>query len=438
MSDEVQLTDLIAPPFYDVHQAIDDGDAEEIWLKGGRGSTKSSFAGVECILTLLGDEDANAIVFRKVGDTIRGSVLQQIEWAIDKMGLSDSFRTTTSPAEITYVPTGQKIIFKGLDKALKIKSIKIKKGYFKFVWFEEGAEFSGPEEIRSVSQSVMRGGDKFVKIISYNPPNDPHAWVNKESEKVAPGKIVHHSSYLDVPKEWLGEKFIADAEYLKETDFLAYSHEYLGQAVGIAKAKVLAHKCVVKVFEPQPEWNGPYYGADWGFSQDPNTLVRMWLEDVPTGPAFMDKNGKAVVPKPRYRLYIEYAEFDYGTQLDDIPSFYEKVPGSKGHKIRADCSRPETIAHVKAKGYDIEGAPKWDGSVEDGVTVLQSMVEIVIHTRCDKMQEEARLYSYKIDKVTNDVLADIVDKFNHGWDAVRYGLAPIIKRKPKGFFDVAR
>jgi len=178
---KIKLSNNIAPAFIPIHRAIKENKYNSFWLKGGRGSTKSSFAAIQIIIGIIADPSANAVVLRKVGDTVRGSVLETLLWAISTLGVQDYFRHTKAPAEIIYRATGQKIIMKGLDDPLKLKSIKVKNGYFKFLWFEEAAEFNGMEEIRNVEQSVLRGGDKFVEFVTYNPPNDPAAWVRQIS-----------------------------------------------------------------------------------------------------------------------------------------------------------------------------------------------------------------------------------------------------------------
>ena len=167
-NDGVRLSDLIAPSFYSVHWDIADGKHTYYDLFGGRGSTKSSFIGVELPLGIMSDPLANAIVFRKVASTIGTSVFEQVLWGIDALGVNDLWKATTSPYKLTYRPTGQVILFRGLDKAKKLKSVKVARGYFKFLWFEELDEFAGEEEIRSVQQSVMRGGTKFVVFKSFN------------------------------------------------------------------------------------------------------------------------------------------------------------------------------------------------------------------------------------------------------------------------------
>lgn len=413
---------MIAPAFYPVHGVIKKQECSSIWLEGGRGSTKSSFAAIEIVLGIIADPEANAIAVRKVGDTIRSSLHPTFMWAIEQLKLGHLWEATYSPAVITYKPTGQHIIMKGLDDPLKLKSLKAARGYYKYLWFEEGAEFNGPQEMRNVRQSVFRGGSSFLQFLSYNPPPDPEHWINAEAKIQAalPSCYIHRSTYLDVPQHWLGEQFFKDAAELREVNPLAYENEYLGIPVGNNEAIVFAGKYRIAEFEPHEDWHGPYFGADFGFSQDPNTLVKLWIEDLPNG---------------RQNLYVEYAEFDQGTELDDMPRFYSRVPDSQKYEIGADSARPETISHIKRRNFNIVGVEKWKGSVEDGITVLKSFVHIIIHTRCTAMHKEARLYSYKIDRLTQQVTPDIVDKHNHGWDAIRYALRHLIKRRSRGYFS---
>lgn len=406
---KVELLDNICKKFHGVHWAIKDGDFDVFWLKGGRGSTKSSFVAIEIILGLMNDKKANALVIRKVGDTIRQSVLETLLWAIDTLGVTHKFDYTKSPAEIRYKPTGQKIIFRGLDDPLKLKSIKIKDGYFKFLWFEEASELSGPEEIRSVEQSALRGGEEYVEFITYNPPNDPAAWVNKESKLRPPGRYVHSSTYLDVPKSWLGKKFIADAELLKQRDRTAYNHEYLGMAVGRAEQIIFHGKWEEREFAPPNEKMRIHLGADWGFASDPTALIRFFIDDE--------------------TLYIEDEAVGYHVELDELPELFRAIDGADRWPIKADCSRPETISYMSRKGFNIAGAEKWPGSVEDGIAHMRAFKKIVVHPRCKHTIKELSLYSYKVDKVTKEILPIIVDKYNHCIDAIRYGLDGYIQAR---------
>lgn len=162
---QVNLSDLIAPSFYGLHWDIRNHGHTHYKLPGGRGSTKSSFVSIEIIRGMMQDPLANAIAMRKVGRFLEESVFEQLRWAIDALGVSDKWKVRLSPMGLTYIPFGNRIIFRGADDPQKIKSVKIKNGYFKYIWFEERAEFDGPEEERTILQSLMRGGSEFFVFI---------------------------------------------------------------------------------------------------------------------------------------------------------------------------------------------------------------------------------------------------------------------------------
>ena len=185
MPDRIRVSDLIAPAFLAIHRDIKRGGHAEYWLKGGRGSTKSSFAATEIILGMLRDPMANAIVYRKVAATLRESVYEELTKVILRMGLEPWFRFRLSPLQIIYKPTGQKILFRGADDPAKSKSIALSRGYFGFLWFEELSEFSGVEDIRTIRASVIRGAGsgRAAVLCSYNPPATSAAWVNAESDR---------------------------------------------------------------------------------------------------------------------------------------------------------------------------------------------------------------------------------------------------------------
>lgn len=176
---DVHLSNIIGPAFYGLHWDLMDEKHTYYDLYGGRGSAKSSFIGTEIPLGVMNDPQANAIVFRKVGNTIGTSVYEQILWSLEMLGVRHLWKCTTSPYKMTYIPTGQVILFRGLDKAKKMKSLKVARGYIKYLWFEELDEFAGEEEIRSVQQSVLRGGNKFVVFKSFNPPISRSNWANQ-------------------------------------------------------------------------------------------------------------------------------------------------------------------------------------------------------------------------------------------------------------------
>ncbi len=208
MSKEVRLSSVMAPSFFCLHRDVREGRHTHYWLKGGRGSGKSSFISIEIILGMMLDPNANAVVLRKVGKDLRTSVFEQMKWAVDILGVSAKWDFTVSPMEMVYKTTGQRIIFRGVDDPRKIKSVKLSRGYIKFIWYEEADEFDGMEEIRNTNQSLMRGGDSFSVFYSYNPPRSVKNWINMESGIPAADRIVHSSTYLDMPEAWLGRPFL--------------------------------------------------------------------------------------------------------------------------------------------------------------------------------------------------------------------------------------
>lgn len=413
---QISLKSVIAPHFYPVFNAMQyNPEISSFWLPGGRGSTKSSFAAIKIILGVMEDPMANALALRKVGQTVRKSLMENFLWAIDVLGVNHLWSRTVAPAELTYIPTGQQIIMTGLDDPMKLKSIKIKKGYFKYLWFEEAPEFNGMEEIRNVEQSVMRGGDKFIGIITYNPPNDPSAWVNAEAEKVIEGRMVLHTTYLTVPPEWLGTEFIKRAEQLKQSDYLKYEHEYLGKAVGRAEQIIYHGKWEEKDFETPPVnqmYQGRFFfGADFGFANDPSTLIR----------CFIMQNGHGL------DLYIDYEVGGVGVEMEELVPMYSRIPEAKRWLIYGDCARPETISYISRRGFNIEPAPKWQGSVEDGIEFIRSFNRIYIHPRCPNTIGEFKTYSYKVDRLTQKILPIVATNQNdHYCDALRYALAEYI------------
>ena len=265
----VRLTDLIAPSFYQVHWDIRQELHTYYDLYGGRGSTKSSFISLELVMGVMEDPAANAVIFRKVASTIGTSVFEQILWAINSLNVQDLWKTTTNPYRAVYKPTGQVILFRGLDKAKKIKSIKVSKGYIKYLWFEELDEFAGEEEIRSVQQSVLRGGPKYIVFKSFNPPISKSNWANKYVLTPRKGAYRHKSCYLQVPREWLGEQFFEDAGDLALTNYRAYQHEYLGDAVGTG-GEVFDNLEIRQITkEERARFDHIYMGIDWGWYPDP-------------------------------------------------------------------------------------------------------------------------------------------------------------------------
>lgn len=402
----VKLSDIIAPSFYCVHSAIKENRYTEYMLKGGRGSTKSSFASTEIILGMMRDaqsgEYTNAVALRKVKETLKDSVYEQLEWAIDKLGVTDKWKCTKSPLEMVYLPTGQKILFRGADKPKKIKSTKVKKGYIKYIWYEELDEFYGPEEIRTINQSLMRGGDKFVVFYTYNPPKSSRSWVNQEAKIEKAGRIVHHSDYRSVPAEWLGSIFLVEAGHLKKTNEMAYRHEYLGEEVGTG-LEVFRNVTLRKITDEEiKRFDRIKQGLDFGYAVDPVVFEKMHYD------------------KTRRRLYIFY-EFS-GIQVSNR-KLYENIKNHLVTETIADSEEPKSIAELKSYGMKIKGAKKGPDSVEYGIKFLAEDIEEIIidPARCPRAAKEFINYALETDR-NGEVKSEYPDKDNHTIDAVRYAM----------------
>ncbi len=397
-----RLTDIIARPFYKLHNDIKNGWHTHYWLKGGRGSTKSSFISIEIIYGMMRDENANAVVLRKVGATLKDSVYAQLEWAIEQLGVSEYWKCKSSPMEIMYLPTGQKILFRGADEPKKLKSTKFKNGYCKFVWYEEADEFNGIEEIRNMNQSLMRGGDS-IGFYSFNPPQSIQSWVNKETAIERADTVIHHSTYLDVPPGWLGRNFIIEAEHLKATKPEAYEHEYLGVATGTG-GEIFKNVTLRRITDEEIEgFDHIHRGLDWGFATDPLHYTVNHYD------------------KTRHRLYIFY-EIHLVELSNRKAAELIKAENKDNMLIICDSAEPKSIAEVNSYGLRCVGAKKGPGSVEYGIKFLQDLDEIIIDPkRCPNTAREFTEYELEKDKEGN-FKPVYPDKNNHSIDAVRYSL----------------
>ena len=406
-----KLSEIVSPAFVESHRAVKSGEINELVEKGGRGGAKSSFISIEILLLLLKHPMIHACVFRRVGNTLRSSVYSQICWAIAQLGLTSRFRCTVSPMECTYIPTGQKIMFFGMDDPGKVKSIKVPFGYIGIDWFEELDQFDGPEQIRNVEQSTLRGGPFSFTFKSFNPPAMARNWANRYVLERKPGKLVHHSTYLTTPQEWLGPRFLADADHLKETNPTGYRHEYLGEVVGSGNA-VFENIRIEPISDKQiGAFDYRYFGQDWGWYPDPNQFVASCYE-----------SGSKT-------LYI-YEEFRGNRQSN--AAWAEKIKHHKDDLIIADpgSGGDRNVADFRSYGFRMREAIKGPGSVEYGIKWLQSLAAIVIdQERCPYTAQEFSEYEYEIDPKTNEVLEGYPDAANHSIDATRYALEPVWKRR---------
>ena len=275
--DALDVTQHIAPVYLPLHEDIKAAAHQYYNLPGGRGSGKSSFCALEIVNGIMQDQtgESSAIVFRRTANTMRESVYSQIAWAIDVLDVGDLWRGSVSPMCWTYRPTGAQILFRGLDDSSKLKSIKPRRGFFRFIWLEEFSELPGENFTRSVMQSVQRGGSRYTVFRSFNPPINASNWANVFIARPDPRAITLHTSYLDVPAAWLGEDFITEAERLKEINERAYLHEYMGEATG-SGGEVFPNITVRTITDDEiNELQYIYAGVDFGFSVDPAVFMRV-------------------------------------------------------------------------------------------------------------------------------------------------------------------
>ena len=406
-SNRAKLSDIIGPAFYDLHKYVKTNAYTHYWLKGGRGSLKSSFIGTEIPLGIMRDAQkglmSNAVVIRRVKDTLRGSVYEQIKWAIYMMKVENEWEMPDSKLQMTYKPTGQVIIFKGADNPKKLKSTKVFVGYIKYVWFEECDEFESHDKITNINQSLLRGGPEYCVFYSFNPPESQRNWCNKEVLVKRDDTFVSHTTYLQAPKEWLGEQFLIEAEHMKKVKPEKYCHDYLGEVTGTG-GEVFTNLDIREITDEEIQvFDRLKFGLDFGYAGDPLAFI------------------KANYDKTRRRLFI----FDevYGTRLSNADAVkLIKEINPLNNQITADSAEPRTINEFKLLGLRITGAKKGPDSVKNGIKFLQDLESIIIDpVRCPNAYREFNEYEIEKDKDGN-LRGDFPDKNNHAIDATRYAM----------------
>ena len=371
-------------------------------LPGGRGSMKSSFVSLTVVFLLLLEPTAHALVLRKVANTMRDSVYAQYLWALEQLGVQQFFDCRLSPMELVFRPTGQKILFRGADDPMKIKSIKVPFGSITVTHFEEKDQFAGRAEIRTILQSTMRGGDRFWNFESYNPPLSRDNWANLDTAAERPDRLCHHSTYLEAPKEWLGEQFVAEAESLKLSDERAYQHEYLGLAVGTG-GNVFENLELREIRDDEMRgFDRIYMGVDWGFAPDPIAFIRLHYDPA------------------RETIYL-LDELCVLRQTNTLTAEELLRRGYQDGVITCDSAEPKSVADYRSFGLNARAAVKGPGSVEYGMKWLQGRKIVIDRRRTPEALREFSRYEFERDRDGN-FISGYPDKDNHLIDAVRYAL----------------
>ena len=359
----------------------------------------------------MNNDQMHAVIMRQVADTMRGSIYQQIKWAIEALDLTEEFDCTVSPMEITRKSTGQKIYFRGADDPGKVKSIKVPFGYIGILWLEELDQFVGPEAVRKIEQSVIRGGDVAYIFKTFNPPKSTSNWANKYIKIPKETRLVTWSTYLDIPPEWLGKPFIDEAEFLKEVNPDAYENEYLGVANG-AGGSVFDNVTIREITDEEiAEFDNIYNGVDWGWYPDKYAFARVHYDPA------------------RLRLYV-WQEYTCNKKSNrDTASKLFELGVSGNDLITCDSAEKKSVGDYKSYGLLARPAEKGPGSREYSYKWLQSLAEIVIdNVRCPVAAEEFLEYEYDRDKDGN-VISGYPDGNDHCIDAVRYATNRIWKRR---------
>ena len=413
----IPATDM-ASHFVDVNRWIDERKYREYYLEGGRGSIKSSFVSEKAIELLKNNPNMCMVVLRKVGNTLKDSVYQQLEWAIDKLSenypnLKDDFKFTKSPLEITIKSTGQKVYFRGADDYGKIKSLRPPTGkYVGIIWYEEFDQFNGMMEVRKINQSLVRGGEDFLLFYTYNTPASMQHFVNQEKLIPKEGRLVHLSDYRTVPKEWLGQPFIDEAEWLKSVNEKLYQNEYLGIATGTG-GQVFENLEIREISDEEINtFDYIYEGIDFGWYPDPFAWTKMYYDTDKRTIYLFDE---MVVNKTSNEDAWNKLKEEHNVTEDDA--------------IIADSAEPKSVGDFRSYGANVRAAEKGPGTVEYSMKWLSSRAKIVIDpNRCPVATKEFSNYEYDKDKDDNYISA-YVDKDNHTIDSVRYALNSVWKKR---------
>ena len=409
MSD-IRLSEKIGSAFYNVAHDVFHHGHTHYDFSGGRGSLKSSTVSILVVLLIMQEQNKNihAVVLRKVANTIRDSVFAQYIWAIGELGAAAYWESKVSPMELIYKPTGQKIMFRGADDPMKIKSIKVPFGYIGITHFEEKDQFAGRSEIRTILQSTMRGGEKYWNFESYNPPISRDNWANKDSLEEREDRLCHKSTYLEAPREWLGEQFILEAEHLRDTDERAYQHEYLGIPIGTG-GNVFDKLELRDISDEEiSRFDRIYQGVDFGWFPDPFAFIRLHYD--------------------RARETIYLIDEIYQNKLSNEES--SKMIYDRGYtdaRIVCDSAEPKSVADFRAMRLPAIEAVKGAGSVEYGMKFLQRRTIVIDRRRTPHAYDEFVGYEYERNK-EGEIISGYPDANNHLIDAVRYALEPANRR----------
>lgn len=374
------------------------GTFRYIGLYGGRGSGKSFSAALAAAALRGYVEPLRILCARSFQVSIKESFHAELKSAISTHAwLADHYEVG-----VDYLRgrNGTEFIFKGLKNSVKSLA------QIDLTIVEESEDVTESQWLDLEATVFRRPKAELWSL--WNPKLEGSA-TDRRFRKDPPGRsAIIEMNYTDNPWFPLEELRAREQERL---DPATYRHVWMGAYLTNSDSQIFANKYLVAEFEPVPGWHGPYQGGDFGFSQDPTVAVRCWINDD--------------------TLYVEYEASKVKLEIDETAQFVEeRIPGFSQYVTRWDSARPESISYLRRHGMSRAAAvAKWKGSVEDGIAYMRAFKRIVVHPRCKLTAREMELYSYKVDAKSGDILTDIIDANNHAIDAIRYALAPMVKRR---------
>lgn len=398
---------VLGKAFVDINRQIKPNI--EYVFEGGRGGLKSSFVAFKIVELIKNNPQMHACITRQVAGTLKDSVYANMKWAINELGLMEEFECKVSPLEIKYIKTGQTIYFRGLDDETKLKSIKPEFGYIGILWKEEKDQMKGDAQERSVNQSVLRGGDESYDFSSYNPPKSKSNWVNRIKLMPNPKRVIHHSSYLEAPAEWLGQKFIDDAAHLKEINPEAYEHEYLGVPNGDG-GNVFEYLEIRDITDEEiSHMDRIFAGVDYGWYPDAFCYLRTYYDSA------------------REKIYL-IDELYANKWSNSKTADWIKKKGYDDYTMICDSAEPKSVNDFRDAGLPARGAIKGPGSIEYGFKFLQTKTIVIDPKRTPNAYKEITEYEYDRDKEGN-VISGYPDGNDHAISALRYAYEPLFNRR---------
>lgn len=398
---------VLGKAFVDINRQIKPNI--EYVFEGGRGGLKSSFVAFKIVELIKNNPQMHACITRQVAGTLKDSVYANMKWAINELGLMEEFECKVSPLEIKYIKTGQTIYFRGLDDETKLKSIKPEFGYIGILWKEEKDQMKGDAQERSVNQSVLRGGDESYDFSSYNPPKSKSNWVNRIKLMPNPKRVIHHSSYLEAPAEWLGQKFIDDAAHLKEINPEAYEHEYLGVPNGDG-GNVFEYLEIRDITDEEiSHMDRIFAGVDYGWYPDAFCYLRTYYDSA------------------REKIYL-IDELYVNKWSNSKTADWIKKKGYDDYTMICDSAEPKSVNDFRDAGLPARGAIKGPGSIEYGFKFLQTKTLVIDPKRTPNAYKEITEYEYDRDKEGN-VISGYPDGNDHAISALRYAYEPLFNRR---------